>query len=202
MFVSIHGLIMDGDTRGITMTIRSISAHTLLIAVTFVLNACSSGPTIISNNDPNFDFAGLQTYDYMQPLSTDRGNVTTLISTHMMAATDNELTKRGLRRQQQNPDVLINFMLETTEQIRTRNSSASVGMHRGGRYGMWGGTVSTPTIEQTTQGQLSIDMVDPGRNQLVWEGSASTRLTDNIRENQQEAIDSFVAAIFTEFPMH
>jgi hypothetical protein len=167
-----------------------------------LMSACSSGPTIISNSDPNFDFMNMKTFNYMQPLSTDRGNVQSLVSSHMMAATTAELAKRGIQRDENDPDVLINFFLETNEQIRTRNSSASVGMHRGGRYGMWGGTMSTPTIEQTTQGQLSIDMVDPSRNQLVWEGTASTRVTENILQNQEESIHSFVAAIFTEFPMH
>lgn len=166
-----------------------------------LMASCSSGPTIISNSDPGFDFINLKTFDFMEPLSTDRGNVRSLTSSHMMAATTSEFAKRGITRDQNNPDVLVNFLIETREQISSRNTSTSVGMHRGGRYGMWGGTVSTPTIEQTTQGMLSIDMIDPSRNQLVWEGSASTRVTENILENQEEAIHSFVGAIFAEFPM-
>jgi len=170
------------------------------LALAVLMSACSSGPTIISNSDPSADFMSMRTFDFMQPLSTDSGNVRSLLSTHMIAAATNELEKRGWRREQNNPDVLINFMLETQEQIRTRNTSSSVSMHRGGRYGMWGGTVSTPTIEQTTQGALSIDMIDPARNQLIWEGTATNRVTDNIRQNQEEAVHSFVAAIFAEFP--
>jgi hypothetical protein len=171
----------------------------LLVSLVF-LAACASGPTVITNADPSADFMSLRTFDFMQPLSTDRGNVRSLLSSQMIAATTNELELRGWRRDENNPDVVINFMLETQEQIRSRGTSASVGMHRGGRYGMWGGTVSTPTIEQTTQGQLSIDMVDPARNQLIWEGIATNRVTDNIRQNQEEAVHNFVAAIFAEFP--
>jgi hypothetical protein len=171
-----------------------------LAAIATILSGCASGPTIITNSDPAADFMSMQTFDFMQPLSTDTGNVRSLLSTHMIAATTDELEKRGWRREQNNPDVLINFMLETQEQIRSRNTSASVGMHRGGRYGMWGGTMSTPTIEQVTQGALSVDMIDPARNQLIWEGTATNRVTDNIRQNQEEAVHSFVAAIFAEFP--
>ena len=171
-----------------------------LLMLTALMTACASGPTIITNSDPSADFMSLRTFDFMQPMSTDRGNVRSLLSTQMIAATTNELEKRGWRHEQNNPDVLINFILETQEQIRTRQTSSSVSMHRGGRYGMWGGTMSTPTIEQTTQGALSIDMIDPARNQLIWEGTATNRVTDNIRQNQEEAVHSFVAAIFAEFP--
>ena len=181
------------------MKLKSLRDLTAGLALLW-LTACSSGPTIISNSDPNADFMSLRTYDFMQPLSTDNGNVRSLLSSQLISATSRELDMRGWQQSSNNPDVLINFNLETQEQIRSRNTSASVGMHRGGRYGMWGGTVSTPTIEQVTQGALSIDMVDPRRNQLIWEGIATNRVTDNIRQNQAEAVDSFVAAIFTEFP--
>ena len=165
-----------------------------------LLVGCSSGPTIITNSDPSADFVNLRTFDFMQPLSTDNGNVRSILSTQMIAATTNELEMLGWRRDTSGPDVLINFMLETHQQIQSRNTSASMGMHRGGRYGMWGGTVSTPTIEQTTQGVLSIDMIDPARNQLIWEGSATNRVTDNIQRNQEESVHSFIADIFAEFP--
>jgi hypothetical protein len=172
-----------------------------LLTLIALMSACASGPTIITNSDPSADFMSLKTFDFMKPLSTDRGDVQSLLSTQMIAATTLELEKLGMRHEQNNPDVLINFMLETTEQIRSRPATASMSMHRGGRYSMWGTTVSTaPTIEQSTQGVLSVDMVDPRRNQLIWEGSATHRVTDGIRRNQEEAVNSFVADIFAEFP--
>jgi hypothetical protein len=171
-----------------------------LLTLIGLMNACASGPTIITNSDPSADFMSLRTFDFMKPLSTDRGNVQSLLSTQMIAATTNELEKLGMRRDENNPDVLINFMLETQEQIRSRQGSTSVSMHRGGRYGMWGGSMSTPTIEQYTQGVLTIDMIDPARNQLIWEGTATNRVSDRIRENQEESVHNFVADIFAAFP--
>ncbi len=172
-----------------------------LLAAAVILSGCASGPTIITNADPSTDFMSINTFDFLQPLSTDSGNVQTLLSTHLIAATTNELEMRGWRRDQNNPDVLINFLLETHEQIRTRNTSASVSsMHRSGRYGGWGATMSTPTIEQTTEGALSIDIIDPVRKQMIWEGTATNRVTNSIRENQEESIHRFVAAILADFP--
>ena len=172
----------------------------LLVSLAFVLAACASGPTIITNSDPSADFMSMKTFAFMQPLSTDRGSVQSLLSTQMIEATSAELEQRGWRLADSNPDVVINFHFDTKEQIRSRNTSTSVSMHRGGRYGMWGGTMATPTIEQVTQGALSIDIVDPKRNQLIWEGTATNRITESIRRNQAESVRNFVAAIFAEFP--
>lgn len=180
--------------------IRSILSIGLSLVFVALLSACSSGPTIITNSDPTADFVNLRTFDFVQQLSTDNGNVRTLMSTHLITATTRELEMLGMRRDTASPDVLIDFLLETQQQIQSRPSSASMSMHRGGRYGMWGGTMSTPTIETTTQGALSVDMIDPARNQLIWEGTATNRVTDSIRRNQEESVNSFVAAIFAEFP--
>ena len=179
------------------MVIYSIA----LLATAFILTGCASGPTIHTNADPTADFMSINTFGFMRPLSTDSGNVQSLLSTQLIAATTDELSKRGWRVDQNNPDVLINFLFETQEQIRTRNSSASVStMHRSGRYGGWGASMSTPTIEQTTQGALSIDIIDPSQNRMIWEGTATNRVTDRIRENQEETVRTFVAEILADFP--
>lgn len=175
--------------------------HSGLLLVAVVLTGCASGPSITTNADPSADFMSLRTFDFMRPLSTDRGEVQTLLSSQLISATTEELEQRGWRHVQDNPDVVINFLFETQEQIRTRNTGASVSsMHRSGRYGGWGATMSTPTIEQTTQGALSIDMVDPTRNTMIWEGTATNRVTDRIRQNQAESVRMFVTAILADFP--
>ncbi len=180
---------------------RAIFRGLGLLTLATILSGCASGPNIITNADPSADLMSLRTFGFMQPLSTDRGNVQSLLSTQLIAVTTEELEKRGLRHEQNNPDVFINFLFETQEQIRTRNTGASVStMHRSGRYGGWGATMSTPTIEQTTQGALSIDMVDPARNQIIWEGTATNRVTDRMRENQEESVREFVTAILADFP--
>lgn len=175
----------------------------LVFALLFaaLLTACASGPSIHTNADPTADFMSVNTFGFMRPLSTDSGNVQSLLSTQLIAATTDELEKRGWRLDQNNPDVIINFLFETQEQIRSRNTGASVStMHRSGRYGGWGATMSTPTIEQTTQGALSIDVIDPSQNRMIWEGTATNRVTDRLRENQAETVRTFVAAILADFP--
>jgi hypothetical protein len=109
----------------------------------------------------------------------------------------------GLRRADGNPDLLVNFVLSTRETLQTRPSS-SVGVHHGrGRYGTWGGysmSMSTTEVVQRTEGTLGVDLVDVSRNQLVWEGAATARVTDSMRQNRDQVLDSAIADIFAKFP--
>jgi hypothetical protein len=185
------------------MKIQTITGLRLVLALalTTFLAGCASGPSIHTNVDPTADFMSINTFGFMQPQSTDSGNVQSLLSTQLIDATTDELGKRGWRLDQDNPDIIVNFLFETHEQIRSRNTGASAStMHRSGRYGGWGATMSTPTIEQTTQGALSIDVIDPSQNRMIWEGTATNRVTDRLRENQAETVRTFVAAILADFP--
>ena len=50
------------------------------------------------------------------------------------------------------------------------------------------------------QHQLGVDLVDRARNQLVWEGAASGRVTDSVRQNIEQVSHDAVAEIFLQFP--
>lgn len=167
------------------------------------MTACSSGPQIITNSAPGFSVADYRTFSFFQPLSTDRGTVQSLESKQLIASATRELEMAGLRRDDNNPDLLVNFVITTRETLQSRPSS-SVGVHHGmGRYGTWGGysmSMSTTEVVQRTEGTLGVDLVDRARNQLVWEGAATARITDQMRQNRNEVLDSAIADIFADFP--
>ena len=176
----------------------------LLISIALILiAACASGPRIITNSAPDFSVSNYQTFGFMQPLSSDRGNVRSLTSTHLIEAATRELEMSGLRLSENNPDVLVNFVVSTRETIQSRPSS-SVGMHHGrGRYGTWGGysmSMSTTEIVQRTEGTIDVDIIDASRNQLVWEGAAAGRVTDSTHENLGETVNRAITDIFAQFP--
>ena len=179
------------------------AAVTALLILTALSAACSSGPRIITNSAPDFSVANYRTFGFFRPLSTDRGNVQSLESKQLIASTTRELEMAGLRRDDSNPDLLVNFVITTRETLQSRPSS-SVGVHHGmGRYGTWGGysmSMSTTEVVQRTEGTLGVDLVDRARNQLVWEGAATARVTDSMRKNRDQALDSAIADIFAEFP--
>ena len=181
---------------------RSLQLAGLLV-LAMASAACSSGPRIITNSAPDFSLVNYKTFGFFQPLGTDRGNVQSLESKQLIASTTRELEMAGLRRVDNNPDLMVNFVLSSRETLQTRPSS-SVGVHHGrGRYGTWGGYsmhMSTTEVVQRTEGTLGVDLVDVARNQLVWEGAATARVTDSMRQNREQVLDSAIADIFAKFP--
>ena len=168
-----------------------------------VLTGCTSGPTIITNSDPNADWTQYRTFGFFNPLGTDRGNVRSITSNQLIDSTTREMELAGFTRDDNNPDLLINFVLSTRETISTRPSTSASVHHGRGRYGTWGGwsaSTSTTEVVQRTEGTLGVDIVDRSRNTLVWEGAATQRVTDSMRENQANELDNAIAEIFVKFP--
>jgi hypothetical protein len=183
---------------------RAARTASALLTLLF-LSACSSGPSIVTNVAPGFDIVGYQTFSYLQPLSTDNGNVRTLISNELIDATTGKLENAGLRYVERGGDLLVNFVVSTRETLQTRSTpSTGMSVHHGmGRYGTWGGysmSMSTTEVVQRTEGTVAVDIIDAQRKQLVWEGAATGRITDKARQNRAAAIDAAVAEILAQFP--
>lgn len=179
--------------------LRLLISASALLAIT----ACSSGPRILTNSDPTADWSQYRSFGFFEPLGTDRNNARTLMSTQLIASTTREMEMAGFVRTQDNPDLLINFVVTTRETLQTRPSSSASIHHGRGRYGTWSGWsvgASTTEVVQRTEGTLGVDIVDRARSTLVWEGAATKRVTNSTRENQAEVLDSAIADIFARFP--
>ena len=185
------------------MRIISYTRIACVVGTLLVLAGCASGPRIITNSAPDFNIADYRTFSFLDPLSSDRGNVRSLISTHLINATTRELENAGLRRVDNNGDLVVNFVVSTRETLQTRPST-SASMHHGrGRYGTWSGWsagMSTTEVVQRTEGSIAVDLISRARNQLVWEGAATGRVTDSVRQNIEQVSHDAIADIFMQFP--
>ena len=181
---------------------RHLRAAAVLAFVAFAAG-CASGPNVVTNAAPNFSLVDYQTFSFLRPLSTDNGNVRTILSNELIDSTRRELEFTGLRHVESGGDLLVNFVVSTRETIQTRPSSGASVHHGRGRYGTWGGysmSVSTTEVVQRTEGTLGIDIIDAQRRELVWEGAATGRVTDQTRQNRAAAIDAAVTEILAKFP--
>jgi hypothetical protein len=172
------------------------------LAVFFLgLTSCSSGPKIYSNQDPMADFSTYGTYGFQAKLSTDRPGYTSVLSQYLKMATTQEMEARGYKYSD-NPDLTINFNIDTKEKVYSRTSSSpSMGAgYRSGRYGAWGGYGTETTVSQYTEGTVHVDLIDSKRKQLVWEGYAVGKLTEDVLERLQEATTFAVGEIFLKYP--
>lgn len=174
-----------------------------ILSCALIFASCASGPTIITNSDPAADWSGYRTFGFFDPLGTDRGNVRSLMSNTLIDSTTREMQAAGFTHSASDPDLLINFVVSTRETIQTRPSTSAHMHHGRGRYNTWSGWsagVSTTEVVQRTEGTLAVDIVDRARNQLVWEGAATKRVTDSTRDNQDQVLDGAIANIFAKFP--
>lgn len=176
-----------------------------VLAAAALFAGCASGPRIVTNSAPDFSLVNHQTFGFLQPLSTDQGNVRSLTSATLIDAATMELENAGLRRDDKNPQLVVNFVISTRETVQTRNTpSTGMSMHHGrGRYGTWSGysmSMSTTEVIQRTEGTLGIDIIDAAALQLVWEGAATQRITDSMRDNRDQVLRDAVADILAKFP--
>ncbi len=170
-----------------------------------VVAGCATAPRIRSQTAPGANVTAYKTYSYFEKLGTDTGPYASIVSRQLKDATNREMLARGYVESATNPDLLVNFHVETKEKLEGRSTpSMSLGFGRGwGRwrssYG-WGVGISDVHISSTTEGTLTIDIVDRARNELQWSGSAVGRLSEKILADPQPAIDATVPLIFAKFP--
>ena len=174
---------------------RMISALRIVTVALLIslLVACASSPQIASNVQPGTDFRAFETYNYMQPLGTDRSNgVRTPFSTRLINSMDREMAARGLTMSD-DPDVLIDFLVTAQERIDVRQSPSTT-VHRSHWNRGWNTwpTYET-TVRQYTEGSLVIDIIAPKQGMLIAEGGATQRISNE--ELTQERSDELVAMV-------
>lgn len=177
-------------------------------SLTLLLGACSSGPTIIANQNPDANFTAYETFSFADPLSTDKSGARSILSGYLIKSTAEQLEARGMR-QTANPDLLVDIMVSSKTKVSATSSSPSTyGTISRGRYGgRYGGTsmsmgVSTSSgVKTKTEGTVTIDVIDLEQKLLVWEGIAIGRVTDKTRENLQTVVPGVIAEMFAEYPV-
>jgi hypothetical protein len=171
----------------------------LSAALFSLLVACAStGPNVVGRADPKADFDAIKTFGLFTPLATDRpGGIRMPLSELLASAVIQQLEARGMR-QSPHPDVLVNVFVNTEQRMEVRQVPTASSYHgyRRGRYRAWSGYEAR--VSEYAQGTLAIDMIDPSRKMLVWEGIARDRLTS--AEVSEAQVDKAVAAVFKEFP--
>jgi hypothetical protein len=180
---------------------QRIRSFALLIISLLLISSCATSPRIYSNEDPAAAFSSYSTYAFQAKLGTDRPEYTSLLSQYLKTTVQREMNARGYKEVKENPDILVNFFVQTEEKIRS-TSTPSYGGYYGYRpYGTWGGYAGYETrITQYTEGTLTVDLIDASRDQLVWEGTLIDRIRGDEAENLRPRVEEAVVNVFTKFP--
>ena len=177
-----------------------------LAATLLALAGCASAPAVRVEYDKSVDFGQYKTFGFFNPLGTDRSGYETVVSQYLKAAARRELEARGLRFDDEAPQLKLNFNARLSEQLRTTSMPGpSFGMgyygYRGGFYSAWPMYTYETTTSTYTEGTLNIDVVDAARRQLVWEGVAVGDVNDTSTESIRPKLEQVVAAAFAKFPL-
>ena len=168
------------------------------------LGACATAPKTFSTVDPSVDFSQYKTYGFIGKLSTDNEEYESLVTNFLKVATAQEMDLRGFEYSK-NPQLLVNFYINTEEKIRSRSVPTAGGYYgyRDPFYGGMGGygTNYETQVTQYTEGTLNIDVVDSGTRKIVWEGAVVGRITEDVLNNLEKKIDGAVTVVFKEFPI-
>lgn len=169
-----------------------------LLVGTALVAACSS-ITTSADFDPSTDFSKYKTYSWkdVEPMQNQ------LAEARIKAAVDSALASKGLRKVESDSDlwVVVHARLSKETQISTYNSGWGYGGWGGYRWGAGGGGMSTSTVNEIPVGNLTIDLVDASKKQMVWRGEASKTLDPSASpETKQKNIDEAVQKMFAGYP--
>ena len=180
----------------------SIRGVLAVAAATLMLGGCASSPNTYSNADQSVDFEQYQTYAFMQDLATDGKQYQSLDSTYLKDSVAKAMEARGFKKSD-NPDIVINFSIESQEKIRSRSVPATGfhGSYYDPFYGYGYGIGTQTHIDQYTEGKLTVVAVDTATNQLVWEGSTEGRVTKKVKQNWETTLEAAVIEVFEAFPV-
>lgn len=181
----------------------------LIFGVLFLL-ACATPMRIRTDRDPKADFSAFHTFAWIGPGPLARAKegsgtpsvVSALDDQRIRGAVNRVLETRGYRLVDApaKADLVVAYSVGAEDKVRVHESpmiGAAYPYPASYRYGAWYGG-STVSVQQYTQGTLTLEFYDRQTEHAVWVGWASARLSK--RDDPQELISEAVRKILANFP--
>ncbi len=172
-----------------------------------IVSGCATtrAPETRVDYDRSADFSVYRTFGFPEETGTDRGGYSTLLTSYFKESITRIMEARGYKYAEENPDLLVNFYLNTRERTDTRSRpSAAVGYgYYGYRYGLYN---AWPLYHEETEtvtyrvGTTNVDIVDAARKQLIWEGVAEGRMSDEAMNNPRVTVNAVVTELLRQYP--
>lgn len=168
----------------------------ILILFLFVfLASCSPGLQVSSDYDIATNFREFKTFGWYTDKTkakADSVGYDTFFDKRMKRSIETQLKGLGMTYTANNPDVLINYSVNVSNQQRYRNTSPYGYGYYGYPFGMGG------TVQQYKEGTITIDMVNANKKELLWRGVGETEVGN--RNISEEKIHQIVTNILRQYP--
>ena len=189
-----------------TSPVRRLAAALTLVTALVAAGCATTGsaPKTRIDYDKSADFSVYRTYGFPKETGTDRGGYSTLVTSYLKSSVGTAMEARGYKYSEDHPDLLVNFFTNTRERTEVRpQPGASLGYgYYGYRYGLYNAWPLYDDDRTVTYkvGTLNIDIVDAEKKQLVWEGIAEGRVSDESMENPKVTINAVVTELMRQYP--
>ena len=166
-----------------------------------ILSGCSS-VSVNRDFDDSTDFSSLKTFSWQhaeQPQTGDPRIDNDLNDERIRNAVDATLAVKGFRSgDRADADFLVAYFVAHKRKLSS--GSVSVGMGRGS-YGRYGGVGYNTGVSEYDQAILTIDILDPTAEKMVWRGvGARSTYEGSNPEKSTKIINEAVEKILKKFP--
>jgi hypothetical protein len=177
----------------------------LISLAMLVLLACSAlAQDVRYNFDKTADFSKFKTYEWVT--LKDAATLDDITEKNIKDAVDRQLATKGLTKVTSDQADLYIGMQAAVGQDKQFTSYSSgwgygPGWYGAGWYGPGGSTVTTGQTSTIYTGQLTLDVYDASKHDLVWRGVVSKTIDPKAKpEKQQKNLDKSVAKLLKNYP--
>jgi len=179
----------------------------VVLILTSMLSACSSGLKVRSDIDPTADFSRYTTYNFFAPMGIEEGYNSPIFGEHFREAIGGELARRNYQTSE-TPDLLINVTIRADDKVNIRSHTTPY--MTGGYYGRPGGASYGSSIgvgvslgagaRVKSEVSVFIDFVDFNERKVVWQGVAVINVNDKVALQLRDAIFTATNKLLAEYP--
>lgn len=179
---------------------------TITATTAAVLAAISCSTTAVqTDRDDQADFSAYSTFEWYASADTSPQPTTgasQIVDGRIRRALAENLTAKGYSQAAPGAaDLQVAYYTSLSSQLRVYNSGWGYGWGYGPSwgfgYGYWPGWNMT-TVSTYLEGTIIVDVIDRGKNQLVWRGVATSALSK--KSSSEEKINSTLTRVLADFP--
>lgn len=145
--------------------------------------------------DRNTDFSHYRTFNFYPEMNS---GLNQLDEKRIVAQTEAFLAGKGFVKSD-SPDMYVNIFSRQYE--TPNNSSVGIGIGSGGRGGGVGISGGIPIRSNSTTQEITFDLIDAGKEELIWQGISEVKLGNNSSpEAREQAYKKVVEKVLGKYP--
>lgn len=160
----------------------------IILGLSLMLLAANAfGQKVTTDSAPNVTWSNYHTYSWGEGTPAENP----LVAQRIVAGIDAQLSAKGLKKVDSDPDLLVMYHAATDQQ-------KSLNWSNMGGWGRFGG-MGSAQVDTVITGQLKVDLADYKAKQFLWRGTATDTLSSDPQKNNKK-IDKALTKMFQKFP--